>query len=59
MLTAWEGLTADRAATAGGCSKGAFAVRLHRARRRLECELARLEDRRPTSAPEVEPVEAS
>jgi RNA polymerase sigma-70 factor, ECF subfamily len=34
-LTAWEGLTPNRAAAVLGCSRGAFAVRLHRARRRL------------------------
>jgi RNA polymerase sigma factor (sigma-70 family) len=39
-LVAWEGLDATRAARAAGCSSGAFAVRLHRARRRLVKELA-------------------
>ncbi len=34
-LTSWEGLDARRAAVVAGCSVGAFAVRLHRARRRL------------------------
>lgn len=38
-LVAWEGLTADRAARVIGCSVGAFWVRLHRARRRLDREL--------------------
>jgi RNA polymerase sigma-70 factor (ECF subfamily) len=36
LLVAWEGLDAGEAALAAGCSRGAFAVRLHRARRRLE-----------------------
>jgi RNA polymerase sigma factor (sigma-70 family) len=35
MLSAWEGLDNTRAARASGCSRAAFAVRLHRARRRL------------------------
>lgn len=39
-LVAWEGLDTARAARAAGCSSGAFAVRLHRARRRLVKELA-------------------
>jgi RNA polymerase sigma-70 factor (ECF subfamily) len=39
-LIAWEGLDTARAARAAGCSSGAFAVRLHRARRRLVKELA-------------------
>ncbi len=39
-LVAWEGLDPERAARAAGCSRGAFAVRLHRARRRLEAALA-------------------
>jgi RNA polymerase sigma-70 factor (ECF subfamily) len=40
LLTAWEGLDAKRAAAAAGCSAGTFAVRLHRARRRLERALS-------------------
>lgn len=35
LLTSWEGLSAPQLATALGCSPGAAAVRLHRARRRL------------------------
>lgn len=35
MLTAWEGLEPARAAAVMGCSPRAFAMRLHRARRRL------------------------
>jgi RNA polymerase sigma-70 factor (ECF subfamily) len=49
ILVAWHGLTGARAARAAGCSRAAFAVRLHRARGRLEAELAALE------APGVEP----
>jgi RNA polymerase sigma-70 factor (ECF subfamily) len=41
MLTYWEGLDGRAAATALGCSEAAFRVRLHRARKRLEAELAR------------------
>ena len=40
LLIAWEGLSASEAAVAVGCSRGAFAVRLHRARRRLSAALA-------------------
>jgi RNA polymerase sigma-70 factor (ECF subfamily) len=35
LLSAWEGLTTREAARVVGCSAAAFAVRLHRARRRL------------------------
>jgi RNA polymerase sigma factor (sigma-70 family) len=35
LLTAWEGLSADRAAVALGCSPEAFRKRVHRARKRL------------------------
>jgi RNA polymerase sigma-70 factor (ECF subfamily) len=38
-LVAWEGLEGARAARALGCSRGTFAVRLHRARRRLAAAL--------------------
>jgi RNA polymerase sigma-70 factor, ECF subfamily len=40
MLVAWHGLSGERAARAMGCSRAAFAVRLHRARARLAAELA-------------------
>ncbi|MBO3736984.1 RNA polymerase sigma factor [Actinoplanes flavus] len=39
MLLAWDGLTRPEAAAALGCSRGTLAVRLHRARRRLEAAL--------------------
>ena len=35
LLTAWEGLSSERAAKAAGCSRATFHVRLHRARKRL------------------------
>jgi RNA polymerase sigma-70 factor (ECF subfamily) len=35
-LVAWDGMEGARAARVLGCSRGALAVRLHRARRRLE-----------------------
>ncbi len=44
MLTVWDGLGHRDAAKVAGCSVGAFAVRLHRARRRLRDELARLDE---------------
>lgn len=43
LLTAWEGLGPAEAATVLSCSRGALAVRLHRARKRLEAALTRLE----------------
>jgi RNA polymerase sigma factor (sigma-70 family) len=43
VLTVWDGLGHRAAATVAGCSVGAFAVRLHRARRRLRAELDRLD----------------
>lgn len=47
LLVAWEGLDAERAARAAGCSQAAFRVRLHRARRRVA---ARLDAPRPSSS---------
>ncbi|HEX6027306.1 MAG TPA: sigma factor-like helix-turn-helix DNA-binding protein, partial [Solirubrobacter sp.] len=44
LLTAWEGLTPERAAVAAGCSRATFDVRLHRARRRLADALPRIEE---------------
>ena len=41
-LVAWEGLEPAQAAKAAGCSTPTFAVRLHRARRRLSTELERM-----------------
>jgi RNA polymerase sigma-70 factor (ECF subfamily) len=41
MLVAWEGLDAERAAAVLGVTPATFAVRLHRARRRLESELSK------------------
>jgi RNA polymerase sigma-70 factor, ECF subfamily len=40
LLVAWDGLDHRAAAAVIGCSTGAFAVRLHRARRRLARALA-------------------
>lgn len=56
MLVAWEGLDGARAARAAGCSKATFAVRLHRARRRLAAELASLEGQ-PDRSPEPRSLE--
>jgi len=44
MLVAWEGLDPARAATVLGITPAAFAVRLHRARRRLESHLTSPEE---------------
>jgi RNA polymerase sigma-70 factor, ECF subfamily len=46
MLVAWEGLDNERAAVVLGVSPQAFAVRLHRARRRLEGSILRLSGNR-------------
>jgi RNA polymerase sigma-70 factor, ECF subfamily len=53
MLVAWEGLDAQRAAVVIGCSQRAFAMRLHRARRRLAAAMTRLD---PTWADQMEAV---
>lgn len=51
LLVAWEGLGPDEAAAALGISPATLAVRLHRARRRLETLLADP----PLTAPKDEP----
>ncbi len=56
MLVAWHGLSGVRAARAAGCSRAAFAVRLHRARARLAAELAALE---PPNFAEAESLEVT
>jgi RNA polymerase sigma-70 factor, ECF subfamily len=43
LLVAWEGLGPADAARAAGCSRPAFTVRLHRARKRLAAALAAAE----------------
>jgi RNA polymerase sigma factor (sigma-70 family) len=42
-LVAWHGLSGARAARAAGCTRAAFAVRLHRARGRLAAQLESLQ----------------
>jgi RNA polymerase sigma factor (sigma-70 family) len=56
MLVAWHGLSGARAARAAGCSRAAFAVRLHRARARLAAELAA---QQPNAVVEAESLEAT
>ncbi|MCE5292455.1 MAG: sigma-70 family RNA polymerase sigma factor [Nocardiaceae bacterium] len=41
MLTVWDGLSYGAAAAVAGCRPSAFAVRVHRARRRLAKELTK------------------
>jgi len=53
LLTAWEGLHAEQAATAMGCSVVAFRVRLHRARKRLRAHLNELDSGSSMRAPEA------
>ncbi|WP_168221175.1 RNA polymerase sigma factor [Actinomadura sp. WMMA1423] len=43
QLVGWDGLDAQAAATAAGCSVKTFSVRLHRARRRLTAALAEID----------------
>jgi RNA polymerase sigma-70 factor, ECF subfamily len=50
-LVAWEGLAVADAARAAGVSRAAFAMRLHRAKRRLA---ARLDETEPAPNPPVE-----
>jgi RNA polymerase sigma-70 factor, ECF subfamily len=49
-LTAWEGLSHGEAARVLGCSPAAVAIRLHRARRRLEA----MRPSRPAATPRLE-----
>lgn len=55
-LVAWDGLDRAQAARVLGISASVFSVRLHRARRRLEQELARREEEhaRPAGSAPVE-----
>ena len=52
-LIAWDGLTAEEAATVLDCSRAAFYVRLHRARRRLTSALGTALD--PSNKQEADP----
>ncbi|MEW6583425.1 MAG: sigma factor [Actinomycetota bacterium] len=54
FLAAWEGVSGRRAATAAGSTRAAFAVRLHRARRRLAGLLE--ESNEAGSAPTAAPL---
>ncbi|MEH0532362.1 RNA polymerase sigma factor [Streptomyces stelliscabiei] len=47
LLSAWYGLTARQAAVVMGCSTTAFAVRLHRARKRFRAALTRADRAEP------------
>jgi RNA polymerase sigma-70 factor, ECF subfamily len=53
MLVAWEGLEPARAAQVAGCSRATFAVRLHRARNRLDRALFALEFPLPARTPDA------
>lgn len=54
MLTAWEGLTVEEVAVVMGCSPQAVHTRLHRARARLQAEIASCGDiTAPIGHPEV------
>ena len=61
LLVAWDGLSQREAAAALGCSRGAVALRLHRARASLRKALLELaqEDPSPTESPELLPCPAS
>lgn len=60
MLTVWDGLTQAQAAHVLGCSSSAFAVRHHRARRRLVTALDEYDThstrRTPTNPSRIGPV---
>ena len=59
MLVAWHGLSGARAARAAGCTRAAFAVRLHRARSRLAAQLLSLElPAAPVNADSLEVTDA-
>jgi len=55
-LVAWEGLTLTSAARAAGVSRPAFAMRVHRARRRLAAHLRELDA--AIELDHMEPVDA-
>lgn len=50
MLVAWDGLDSKQAAEAAGCTRATFAVRLHRARQRLDRALFALESAPPAAS---------
>lgn len=54
MLTVWDGLPHKQAAHVAGCSTSAFAVRQHRARRRLAAALSARDGHSIPSAPRDE-----
>ena len=56
LLIAWDGLSNPQAAKVLGCGVGAFAVRLHRARRRLARELEAVETRHVVAGHEQEVI---
>jgi RNA polymerase sigma-70 factor, ECF subfamily len=49
LLTAWDGLSEREAAAALGCSRGALALRLHRARKQLRAALKQASRRSNTA----------
>lgn len=55
-LIGWEGLDLSGAALAMGCSRSAMAVRLHRARRRLDGALRSADDAEPRFAAPAAPA---
>ncbi|MEV0668501.1 RNA polymerase sigma factor [Actinomadura luteofluorescens] len=57
-LVGWEELDMASAATVVGCSPGTFAVRLHRARRRLDRALTEHDGRAPGVHRQMAPEEA-
>jgi RNA polymerase sigma-70 factor (ECF subfamily) len=58
LLSAWEGLSTKEAATIVGCSAATFAVRLHRARRRLTQVLSEPSTKTDPEADAVRPNES-
>lgn len=57
MLVAWEDLTTAQAAQVMKCSPATFAVRLHRARKRLRKELGRAGHFKERGFNDIRPIE--
>ncbi|MGW2982530.1 RNA polymerase sigma factor [Streptomyces humidus] len=55
VLSAWYGLTAKQAAVVAGCTATAFAVRLHRARKRFRAALPRAGHAQPVHGALAQP----
>jgi RNA polymerase sigma-70 factor (ECF subfamily) len=59
LLVAWDGLTEQQAARSLKCSRGAFALRLYRARRRLNNLMQQDPERTADGEPSSKPIESA